>query len=99
MNLSEATPFIAGPGIGLGALLLSYLSLRRGNRADDAAQENMERAQVYAGYGGLLEKLQEDNAELRRSLAAEREGRAAERAAAEERVLLLLQRLEGGRRS
>lgn len=69
MSLQELTPFIAGPVIGLLSTGLAYLGYKRGSRADDAAQENAANAQVYAGYGGLLQHIQEDNVDIRRRLA------------------------------
>lgn len=49
----------------------AYLAYRRGTKADDDANENTATAQVYAGYGGLLQRIQEDNTELRRRLVLE----------------------------
>jgi hypothetical protein len=68
MNLNDATPFIAGPIIGVLSLILAYLAYKRGSRADDNAQENAAIAQVYTGYGDLLKQFRDDNAELRRRL-------------------------------
>lgn len=62
------TEVIASLVIGLPATVLAVLAYMRGSKADDAAQETAANAQVYAGYGGLLENLQDDNADLRRRL-------------------------------
>lgn len=83
MTLTEITPFIAGPVLGLLSVWLAYLAYQRGSRADDAAAENAANAAVYAGYGGLLQRYQEDNADLRLRLHN-----------AEQRIGLLLERLE-----
>lgn len=55
--------------------LVGYLGLRARSRADTAvsqtaaaAQEDAANAALYAGYGGLLQHIQEDNADLRRRL-------------------------------
>lgn len=62
-------PFIAGPVIGLLSIWLAYLAYKRGKKADDEAQEHAAIAQVYTGYGGLLERYQTDNRELRQRVA------------------------------
>lgn len=89
MNLNDATPFIAGPVIGLLSLGLAYLAYKRGAKADDVAADTAAAAQVYAGYGGLLQRIQDDNADLRIRLK-QAEDRLA---AAEQRITLLLEKL------
>lgn len=88
MSLDEvSTTQLAALVIALLSLVPTYLVYRRGSRADDAAQANTrqmqmsaERAQsqadhqqVYAGYGGLLQAVQDDNTDLRRRLAVAEE--------------------------
>lgn len=67
MGLTEV---IASLVIGLPATVLGCLAYRRGSKTDDVAQENIEMGQIYAGYGGLIQNLQDDNADLRLRLAA-----------------------------
>lgn len=57
---------IAGIVTATLSAFLGYLGLRRGTHNDETAQENIANTQVYAGYGGLLTRIQEDNADLRR---------------------------------
>lgn len=77
MSLTEITPFIAGPVMGVLSLWLGFLAYKRGVRADENADENAANAQVYAGYGGLQDRQLAEIAELRRQLTVERESNAA----------------------
>lgn len=62
MNLTELTAVIVGT---LGSAGATYFAYRRGQRAENAAADNSATALVYSGYGGLLERIQKDNADLR----------------------------------
>lgn len=62
MSLTEIILALTGL---LGVSIPAYLVYRRGSRNDEAAQDNAAHADVYAGYGGLLQRYQEDNVELR----------------------------------
>lgn len=74
MNLTE----IAVGALGLlGSVVLAFFAYRRGTKADKAVQENIAianennaTATVVAGYGSLLQRIQQDNRELRERLAA-----------------------------
>lgn len=84
MSLDEvSTTQLAALVIALISLVPTYLVYRRGNRAEDTAQANIRQVQmnterqqsqadhmqVYAGYGGLLQNVQDDNVRLRSALA------------------------------
>lgn len=73
----------------LGGVGVAFFAYRRGQRADDAAAENTATAQVYQGYGGLLERIQADNIDLRKRLAAA-EARIASLLESYQRALALL---------
>lgn len=66
MNQTEIIVAIIGL---LSSSVGAYLVLKRGVKADDAAEENKETNQIYTGYGGLIERLQEDNLDVRQRLA------------------------------
>lgn len=74
MGPTEIAVFLVGAPL---SGLLAYLGIRRGARNDKAAQEVAAAANVYAGYGGLMERYEKDNLDLRNRLAV------AEQAAAE----------------
>lgn len=96
MTWPEIIPIIAAPTLGVLSSVLAYLAYRRGKRADENAAELASTAQVYAGYGGLLERIQNDNADLRKRLidTEARLATAEQRLAdAEERVGLALREI------
>lgn len=85
MNTTEILAAVSGL---VGSSLVAYLAYKRGTKADDAAGENAANAAVYAGYGGLLKTIQDDNTELRRRLIAAEEQIAALR----EQIATLLEK-------
>ena len=68
MKWEDLIPIVAAPTLGVLSTALAYLAYRRGKQADENAAELASTAQVYAGYGGLLERIQNDNKELRQRL-------------------------------
>lgn len=94
MNLTEIVAGILGL---IGSVGVAYLAYRRGSKADDSAAENVATAQVYAGYGTLLQRIIDDNTDLRRRLG-EAEDRIATLVQAAERGRIAEQRLEAAER-
>lgn len=81
----------------LGIIVPVYVVNRRGTKADDNAQQIAEHTTLFAGYEGFLERVQEDNLDLRNRVAAlERElaGVRQELREANERISELLRRGE-----
>lgn len=69
MSLTEV--LIALAGISVSAFM-AYLAFKKSKQADDTAVEKAEdaaKAQLYTGYGGLLERIDKDNLEVRRENA------------------------------
>lgn len=66
MSLTEALIAVGGLAV---AVFMAYLAFRKNKQAEDTAAEKAEdtaKAQLYTGYGGLLERIDKDNIELRR---------------------------------
>lgn len=66
MNLTEIAVALIGlisVSIGVGFVY------KRGAAQDNDANERAAIDQVYTGYGGLLQRVQDDNTELRREVA------------------------------
>lgn len=67
------------PGIILGLLSAAGTAygIRRGMKADERADERASAMQLQSGFAELMDRLQADNAELRRSRDDERAQRVA----------------------
>lgn len=65
MNLTE---IIGALAIAIASIIAATYTFFGGRKAEEAASEDKAISQVYAGYGGLLQRLQDDNANLRARL-------------------------------